>query len=81
MGNLEMKEKNDNNFIIQCLLAIVRTLTMKISWKWHFSLISTLCDLYVGHEQSQDRGKISKITKIIIFMKLRPPNLIQFSNK
>ena len=30
---LEMKEKNDNNTIIQCLLAILRTLTMKISWK------------------------------------------------
>ena len=29
-----------------------------------FSLISTLFDLCVGHEQSQDEGKVSKITKI-----------------
>ena len=28
---------------------------------------------------SQDEGKISKITKIIIFMKLRTPNFIHFS--
>ena len=47
----------------------------------NFSLISILCDLYMAHEQSPDGGKILKITKIVIFMKLRPPSLIQFSNK
>ena len=81
---LEMKEKNDNNFFIQCLLATLQTLTMKISGNGiftNFSLISTLCDLYKGYKQSQDGGKISKIIKIMIFMKLTPPNLIHFSNK
>ena len=34
-----------------------------------------------GHMMSQDEDKISKITKIIIFMKLRPPNLIHFPDK
>ena len=62
---LEIKEKNDNNFIIQRLLAILRTLTMKISWKWHFYKLFIdfhFFDLYVRHEQSQDRSKILKIT-------------------